>query len=496
MSFISVEFVVLFVSVLLLYFALPFRLRWILLFCSSYLFYGYWNANYLILLVFSSIVDYYAGWKIATTDPANTSRRRMYLVLSIAINLGTLGIFKYFNFFNDNIAAMFGLFGIPYAISGLDVLLPVGISFYTFQSMAYTIDVYRGDAKAEKHLGRFLTFISFFPQLVAGPIERAKDLLPQFSIEHKFDTARAIEGLQLILWGAFKKMVIADRLALYVNAVYNSPRQYEGLPMLAAIYFFTIQIYCDFSGYSDIAVGTARVLGFKLSTNFRQPLNALNVRDFWTRWHITLSYWFRDYVYVPLARLLRSSVYPRFNIDKKSVFATVLPSAVVFLLIGLWHGAAWTFVAWGGSQAILVGIETWLDKRRKGKPMLLPSFARWAVNYTLIAFSVVLFRSSSLGQAAYIYQNVLNFSDGTTRLFTPFNDAVLPPMIEFWLSIALCVGLLITDYLIKQTNGEFVTVIQKLPRVPRWAVYYGLSAAIVFALFYTGLNQAFIYFQF
>ncbi|MEP7292371.1 MAG: MBOAT family O-acyltransferase, partial [Chloroflexota bacterium] len=293
MTFTSPEFVIFFAAFVPLYFAIAHRFRWLLLLVASYFFYAYGSGIYVLLIITTTLIDYAAARAMGAS--AAPRRRKLFLTASLSANLGTLFLFKYFNFFNQSLAALTG-----YSANPLHLILPVGISFYTFQSMAYTIDVYRGAVEPEKHLGIFATFVAFFPQLVAGPIERARHMLPQFHQRAQFDTQRTVEGLRLILWGAFKKIVIADRLAIYVNAVYNDPSHYSGLPLLAATIFFAFQIYCDFSGYSDIAIGAAKVIGFDLSLNFRQPYFAKSPREFWTRWHISLSGWFRDYLYIPL----------------------------------------------------------------------------------------------------------------------------------------------------------------------------------------------------
>ena len=333
MLFNSVEFLFFLPLVIALYYAIPGRYRWVLLLGASFYFYAAWKLEYLFLMFVSILIDYVSALGMGSTE--NPRRRKQYLMASLAGNLGILLGFKYFNFFSDSVRAVFEQFNIFADMPYFDVLLPVGVSFYTFQSMSYTIDVYRNRMPPERHLGIFALYVSFFPQLVAGPIERATVLLPQFRETYQFDYARVTSGLRLILWGFFKKVVIADQLALFVQQVYGSPGQWHGPSVLLASYFFAFQIFCDFSAYTDIARGSARIMGFELMENFNRPYLARSIREFWQRWHISLSTWFRDYLYIPLGgnRVLKWRWY--YNV------------MVVFLVSGLWHGANWTFVAWG-----------------------------------------------------------------------------------------------------------------------------------------------------
>ena len=280
------------------YFLLPPRRRWMFLLAASYYFYMCWKLEYIVLIVVSTLVDYYAGRKMGATRDA--ARRRFYLILSLCSNLGILFAFKYFNFFNESARAVFSHFDITYNIPYFDVLLPVGISFYTFQTLSYTIEVYRGKQKPERHLGIFALYVAFFPQLVAGPIERSTNLLPQLTKVQKFTYDNTTNGLKLIMWGLFKKVVIADRVGIMVATIFNQPQQFSGMEYIIGAALFSYQVYCDFSGYSDIAIGTAQIFGIKLMTNFRRPFHAISLADLWQRWHISLSTWFRDYLYIPL----------------------------------------------------------------------------------------------------------------------------------------------------------------------------------------------------
>ncbi|NJN99133.1 MAG: MBOAT family protein, partial [Anaerolineales bacterium] len=337
MLFNSFEFGIFFIIVTLAYFALPHRQRWFFLLASSCYFYMVFVPVYILILFFTIIVDYWAGIYI---EEAAGRKRRAYLLLSIFANLSVLALFKYFNFFNSNLAALTTMLGVNYPIENLSILLPIGLSFHTFQSLSYTIEVYRGHQRAERHLGIFALYVMFYPQLVAGPIERPQNMLPQFHTRHSFNYSEFVSGLRMIAWGLLKKMVVADRLAIFVNSIYGNPGQYTGFPLILATYFFAFQIYYDFSGYSDIALGCARVMGFKLMGNFRQPYLATSISDFWQRWHISLSTWFRDYLYIPLGG------------NRVSRWHWVTNTLIVFMVSGLWHGANWTFVIWGALHGL------------------------------------------------------------------------------------------------------------------------------------------------
>ncbi|MCH9032659.1 MAG: MBOAT family protein, partial [candidate division Zixibacteria bacterium] len=345
MLFHSLEFVFFFPLVVALFFLLPHRFRWVLLLVASYYFYMSWKAEYAVLIIFSTLIDYFAARRMERHT--EKSKRKKYLILSIVSNIGLLFAFKYFNFFSAEVRESLAQFNMFYDSPLFEILLPVGISFYTFQTISYTIDVYRGDRSAEKHLGYFALYVSFFPQLVAGPIERSTRLLPQFFQEKRFEIGRVVDGIRLMLFGFFKKLVIADRLAVYVNNVYGAPDEYSALTLLVAVYFFAFQIYCDFSGYSDIAIGAARVMGYDLMENFRRPYLSRSVSEFWRRWHISLSSWFKDYLYLPLGGNRVSKSRWSFNI------------VTVFVICGLWHGANWTFVAFGVLHALYLLFGAW-----------------------------------------------------------------------------------------------------------------------------------------
>lgn len=479
MSFVSAEFLLFFAVTIPLYFLTPFRFRWVLLLIASYIFYIYWNANYIILIVFSTLVDYLAARAIHATDAQNLIRRRALLSLSLMVNLGVLFTFKYFNFFSDSFAVLVG--SDPFM---LDVLLPVGISFYTFQSMSYTIDVYRGMIAPEKHFGIFATFIAFFPQLVAGPIERAGNMLPQFYEKHRLDYGRIVDGLRLILWGAFKKMVIADRVAYYVNAVYAQPEQYSGTVLMMATVFFAFQIYCDFSGYSDIAIGTAKIMGFDLMQNFRQPYLSRSIREFWRRWHISLSTWFRDYLYIPLGG------------NRVPFGRMLLNLMIVFVVSGLWHGANWTFVVWGALHGGFIVIETILTRNRPRdarNPWWMSAFSL-VFTFVLVNIAWIFFRAESIEQAWYVLTHLLSFNAPITDILQPFEGALLGAQGEFIVSMGVILVLMVFDGIDARWNA--MRFIGRRYWLIRWAFYYVLGFGVAFSLIYGIGSSEFIYFQF
>lgn len=483
MLFNSIEFLIFFPIVVIAFFALPQRFRWIFLLAASYYFYMCWKAEYVILIIVSTLIDYFAGIQMGKT-PEKAGRKK-YLFLSIIANLGLLFSFKYANFFNDSLRAVLNHFNIFYGFSGFDLLLPVGISFYTFQTLSYSIDVYRGEKEAERHLGKFALYVAFFPQLVAGPIERSTRLLPQFEKQVRFDYERFASGLRLMLWGFFKKVVIADRLAIYVNEVYNAPGEYQGLALILATYFFAFQIYCDFSGYSDIAIGAARIMGYDLMTNFRQPYFSQSIAEFWKRWHISLSTWFKDYLYIPLGgnRVSKGRWY--FNL------------LAVFLISGLWHGANWTFVLWGFLHGFYLVFSIWTENIREAVSRVLritrfPALRRFlkiAITFHLVWFSWIFFRANSIGDAFLILRDMLALDFSMAGLQN-INVAL------GWgeLMIALASILLLEVFHLFESGTRFRALFFRSPAWVRWAAYYSLILGIV--LFGVFNHTEFIYFQF
>ena len=346
MLFNSYLYLLFFPAVCVIYYTLPLKYRWLFLLISSYFFYLNWEPIYAILILFSTLVTYY-GAKLIVNE--NFSRfRKNILLITIFLNLSVLFLFKYYNFFTDSIYAILDYIGMRINFPEFKLLLPVGISFYTFQAIGYLVDVYNEKIKQSEKLGRYMLFVAFFPQLVAGPIERASNLLPQIDKQIRFSYKKAIEGTKLIIWGFFMKVVIADRLAIYVDAVYNNYEMHSSYTLILASVFFAFQIYCDFGGYSNIAIGCAKVLGIDLMVNFKRPYFSKSVQEFWYRWHISLSTWFKDYVYIPLG----GNRYGNRNLNLM----------ITFLISGLWHGANWTFVIWGGLNGIYLILNNYTRK--------------------------------------------------------------------------------------------------------------------------------------
>lgn len=494
MLFNSLEFLVFFPLVTALYFLCPHRYRWALLLAASYYFYMCWKAEYIILIVISTLIDYIAGLRMGALPPGH-KRRRLWLSFSLISNLGLLFSFKYFNFFNDSLRAVFDHFNLMYNVPPFKLLLPVGISFYTFQTLSYSIDVYRGRQQPERHLGIFALYVTFFPQLVAGPIERCSRLLPQFYEKHRFDYVRATDGLKLMLWGFFKKLVIADRLAVFVNTVYQRPCDYEGISFIVATVFFAFQIYCDFSGYSDIAIGSAQVMGFSLMDNFNRPYFSKSISEFWSRWHISLSTWFRDYLYIPLGgnRVGKARWY--FNLF------------LVFLVSGLWHGANWTFIAWGALHGFYLIFSIWTAGLRARLCSLvcldrLPRFHKLlkvATTFMLVCFAWIFFRAGSLYDALYMVRHLFSgIPNWLQNLLALDGDAVLRPVLigqtlEDFLIAAGAIGFMEFIHML-QRHGRMRQMLGTWPLPLRWAACYLMIAAII-VLGRFNITE-FIYFQF
>jgi len=482
MLFNSIEFLIFFIIVFILYWFVTnknLKVQNALLLISSYVFYGWWDWRFLSLIIISSFVDFLLAKKIVAT--AESKKRKLLLYCSIFVNLGFLGVFKYYNFFVDSFINLLSQFDINTNFRTLNIILPVGISFYTFQTLSYTIDVYKKKMSTTNDMLSFFTFVAFFPQLVAGPIERAKHLLPQFEKKRVFDYETVKKGGQLILIGFFKKIVIADSLAVLVDAVYNNLESYTGFPMVVATLFFAFQIYCDFSGYSDIAIGTARLMGFDLMTNFRQPYFSTSLTEFWRRWHISLSTWFRDYVYIPLGG---SRVYnPRVYIN---IFLT-------FLLSGLWHGANWTFVIWGAIHGFVLVIEKMTFKKIESENKFL-HLSRMALTFLIVCVAWVFFRSNNINDAFFILSNM--FSDisewtNLTSLSLKFRGMGIPEK-EIFNTIILLAVLILIDMVLNISKAiDFI----KKTTLLRWSLYFFILFAIVFSATKNTAGN-FIYFQF
>jgi alginate O-acetyltransferase complex protein AlgI len=480
MLFNSIEFAVFLPVVFLLYwfvFKKNLKLQNIFIILISYVFYGWWDWRFLSLIIISSSVDFFIGNQLAAVSKQKT--RKILLLLSVFVNIGFLGFFKYFNFFAENFAQAFSLLGKNPDVNRLNIILPVGISFYTFQTLSYTIDVYKRKLNPTKDIFAFFAFVSFFPQLVAGPIERAKNLLPQFYKKRTFDYSNASDGMRQILWGLFKKIVIADNCAIYANDIFSNYSDYSGTTLILGAFFFAMQIYGDFSGYSDIAIGTARLFSFNLMKNFAFPYFSRDIAEFWRRWHISLSTWFRDYVYIPLGG------------SRGGNLMKIRNTFIIFLVSGFWHGANWTFIVWGAINAFYFLPLMLLKKNRintnnvaEGK--LFPNFKELlqiGVTFFITLIAWVFFRAENLPHALnYLSHMFLNFSvnPGQFILYVKnsFSLVILLFIIVEWLNRekdhALKIGYL---------NPSF-----------RYFSYF----TVFFLIFFFGnfSQQTFIYFQF
>lgn len=477
MIFNSIEFAVFLPIVFALYWFVlknKFKAQNLFLLAASYFFYGWWDWRFLSLLFLSSAIDYTVGFYLDKTD--NPVLRKRLLLVTISVNLIILGVFKYFNFFAESLVELLAKFHVEAGFTTLKIILPVGISFYTFQSMAYVIDVYRKEIKASKDFFTFLAFVSFFPQLVAGPIQRAKHLLPQFHQARIFKYDIAVTGLRLILYGLFKKVVIADNLATFVDEVFSHPEIYSGWVSITAVLFFAIQIYCDFSGYSDIAIGTARLFGFDLTENFRTPYFALSLREFWQRWHISLSTWFRDYLYIPLGGNRKGEARQYFNLF------------ITFVISGLWHGANFTFIIWGFIHGACMVMEDFVKLRTK---FVLPALIKWSITFSIVFFAWIFFRAKNLTDAITIIQSLTHGFDVNVlseTLSKVYFSSVFVNVLKGCLLF-----LILTELMISRIG--FVTFFDTLPRLLRIGYYYLFILLIAFV----GLNDNapnFIYFKF
>ena len=477
MKFNSVEFLLFFPIVTILYFLISQKIRWILLLLSSCVFYMFFVPIYILILLVTILIDYFAAIYINRFEGR---KKKLYLIMSILSNCFVLFIFKYFNFFNDSAEQLAQLLHCNYSIPALKILLPIGLSFHTFQSLSYVIEVYRGNQKPEKHFGIYALYVMFYPQLVAGPIERPQNLLHQFFETHNFEYNNVVNGLKLMLWGYFKKLVIADRLSIYVNAVYNNQEHHNGSSLLLATIFFAFQIYCDFSGYSDIAIGSARVMGFKLMTNFNRPYFSKSISEFWKRWHISLSTWFRDYVYIPMGgnRVIKPLIY--FNL------------LVTFLLSGLWHGANWTYIIWGGLNGmfLVIGLFFYNLRSKIGRTFqhpvffLLGRFLNVMFTFILILISWIFFRAPSVKIGISILYKIL-FKRG--ELFIGDNQNLI-------YSVVFLLVLLVTEVFEEYKLFNKFSLYGNSNGLVRFITY--CSLVIIIMLFGVFDGSQFIYFQF
>ena len=486
MIFNSLEFAIFLPIVFVLYWMIGYKnlkLQNLLIVVASYIFYGWWDWRFLLLILFSTLVDYSVG--ILLSSQENKLKRKILLWVSILVNLGLLGFFKYYNFFLDNFIAAFSLFGQKISSHSLQIILPVGISFYTFQTLSYSIDIYKKKLAPSKSFIGFAAFVSFFPQLVAGPIERATHLLPQFEREKKFNYTNAINGLKQILWGLFKKIVIADNCADYANYIFNHSADLNGSVLVLGAFFFTFQIYCDFSGYSDIAIGTARLFGFDLMKNFAFPYFSRNIAEFWRRWHISLSTWFRDYLYIPLGG------------SKGGNVMKIRNTFIIFLVSDFWHGANWTFIVWGALNAIYFlpvlltnNNRNHLNNVAEGKIFAsLKDLTSIFLTFGLTVFAWIFFRANNVEHAfnyigtmfsssLFTFPYVVDFIDMTINLPTIFS------LIGF---------LVIIEWLGRENEFGIEKLGLNWHRGLRFSFYY----LLIFIIFwFGGKEQEFIYFQF
>lgn len=478
MLFNSIDFAIFLPIVFILYWfvtAKYLKLQNLLLLGASYFFYAFWDWRFLSLIVFSTVLDFIVGLLLEKEN--NQGRRKLYLLISVVVNLGFLGFFKYYNFFLENFIEVFSLFGMSLRASSLHIILPVGISFYTFQTMSYTIDVYRKNLRPTKNFIAFSAFVSFFPQLVAGPIERAAQFLPQFYVKRKFDKENAVRGLRQILWGLFKKVVIADNCAVYANEIFNNYPDYSGSTLVLGAVFFTFQIYCDFSGYSDIAIGTSRLFGFNLMKNFSYPYFSRDIGEFWRRWHISLSSWFRDYLYIPMGG------------SRGGVWSQIRNIFIIFIVSGFWHGANWTFVIWGALNAIYFLPLLLREKNRRNMGIVasessLPSFKELRqilFTFSLSVFAWIFFRSDSLGDSLCFLNGLL------TKSFFSM-PIIFPKRVIVFIGV-----LVIIEWWGRREEFAIDKLNRRMKPFARWIFYYCLLFSI---LWLGGEEQEFIYFQF
>lgn len=501
MLFNSFAFLIFFIIVVPIYFIIPQKIRWVHLLVSSYIFYMAWNPIFIILIIFSTFVNYTISWLIY--NEFDNSRRKKFLLLALFINFSLLFLFKYSMFANEIFLNIYGkIASFFYIVQGntkevslvlaeslinnfptrnYSILLPMGISFYTFQAIAYVIDVYRKEIEPTKHYGIFSLYITFFPQLVAGPIERYTNLMPQFFEKHNFDKERVLYGIKIMMYGFFKKIVIADRIAIAVNTVYSYPSSYNGLHMFIVMIMFSIQIYCDFSGYSDIALGTAKVLGFNLSVNFKNPFFSKSITELWRRWHITLNAWFVDYVYIPLGGSRKGNLRHYSNL------------LIVFLLSGVWHGANWTYIIWGSIQGVLVILENIFVKKNRKNSNKFVNFIKILATFLIFSYSFIFFRASNISDAIYISTNVF-------RWFTLDLQFIYETITSLGLTLkeiqilVYSIGFLAVCELFSDTNQVYEQV-EKLA-YPLRLVFYVLIGSFILTsgVFYA--TGDFIYFQF
>ena len=494
MLFNSIQFLCFFPIVALLYYVIPHRFRHLFLLAASYYFYMCWNPRYALLMATSTIITYASGILLGRCreNGGDQRRARLYVFISFALNLSILFFFKYFNFFTESVASLLSRVGVQMRPVRFDIVLPVGISFYTFQALSYTMDVYRGELPPERNLFKYALFVSFFPQLVAGPIERSKNLIHQIHEKHTFDGARVKSGLLLMLFGYFQKLVLADRLAVLVDTVYNNWQAYQGYEIAIATVCFAFQIYCDFASYSNIAIGAARVMGFSLMDNFDTPYFSESVSEFWRRWHISLSTWFRDYLYIPLGG------------NRKGKLRTYINIMIVFLVSGLWHGASWHFVVWGGMNGLfqVIGSMTMPLRDRLAsafhidRKVFSHRLLKKIVTFALICLTWLFFRAESMSAALGTLQRMLRFNNPWIFVDGTLFELGLDQQ-EFTL-LLVSLGIL---FFFSVCRYRKIDVIQRLEAQGlwfRWLVYFaGIFFILIFGKYGPTVDaSAFLYFQF
>jgi alginate O-acetyltransferase complex protein AlgI len=487
MLFNSINFALFLPIIFILYWFVAnksFKLQNILLVVSSYFFYACWDWRFLFLLIFSTLLDYYTGLKMSG---AKTFRiKKIWFWLSISVNLGFLGLFKYYNFFAASFADAISHLGFHINPWTLKVILPVGISFYTFHGLSYVIDIYKNKIKPEKNFVDYAVFVSFFPLLVAGPIERATHLLPQLQQQRIFNYAQAVDGLRQILWGLFKKVVIADQCAEYTNIIFNNSSDYPGSTHVVGALFFTFQIYCDFSGYSDIAIGTARLFGIDLLRNFAFPYFSRDIAEFWRRWHISLSSWFRDYLYIPLGG------------SKGGIWMKVRNTFIIFLISGFWHGANWTFIIWGLLNALYIMPSIIFNTNRTNLDIVaqnsyfpsIKEFVSIGITFGLTVFAWIFFRAENMNEAiGFIYKIFSNSLFQMPYIKEPETQSLIFPK----KLLILIVAFIITEWIGRRHQYALAQLGNNWSRLWRYIMYYSLILAIIYS---SGKEQQFIYFQF
>ncbi len=469
MLFNSLDFFLFFPVVVLIYFLVPVRNRILFLLVASYFFYASWKIEYLGLIIISTLIDFWVGKKIYKSKEKH--QKRGWLAISLIANLSILFTFKYFNFFLESVAEILAFAGLSYATPAFNFLLPIGISFYTFQSMSYSIDIYNNKITLEDKLSVFALYVSYFPQLVAGPIERAKRLIPQLKGSHEFEYTRVVSGLKQMLWGFFKKLVIADNLGVFANTIYSSPENYGGLILLFGTYCFAFQIYCDFSGYSDIAIGASRVLGIELMENFKLPYFSKSIPEFWQRWHISLSTWFKDYVYIPLGG------------NRVSHFKLLINILIVFLVSGLWHGANWTFIVWGA----LHGFFYLVFRQFKSISDRLPNLISIFITFQITCLCWVFFRANNLTDGIQIVQTIFINPFSTLGL----ENVITPGSLgNFLIIMSLFIGFVMVDPFMDQLiKGK-----RMISNIQNHLIFGTILTGIFLFGFFGEVN--FIYFQF